>query len=215
MASPNFRDHRIYMVPLLRVLQRRGACRPADVYDEVADLVGVTPDQRAIEGGEGSWNPVYRNRIQFARQALIDAGVVLGSTQPGWQRGVWQLAPEGDRLGRATASDAALDAILRERALAGIRRRTLEREESRALAGLSSSEEPKQEEEEDVTDSAEADSRPDVAFLVDAANDLVLRTMLEHVRSMSDRAFEHLVGTVLKAALRAESVTVEACLPFA
>jgi restriction system protein len=32
--------------------------------------------------------------------------------------------------------------------------------------------------------------------------------MLDHVRSMSDRAFEHLVGTVLKAALRAESVRI-------
>ena len=42
----------------------------------------------------------------------------------------------------------------------------------------------------------------------EVANDAVLRTMLEHVRGMSDRAFEYLVGTVLKAALRAESVKI-------
>ena len=51
-------------------------------------------------------------------------------------------------------------------------------------------------------------SIPEIEELVEAANDVVLRTILDHVRGMSDRAFEYLVGTVLKAALRAESVKI-------
>ncbi len=44
--------------------------------------------------------------------------------------------------------------------------------------------------------------------LVQAANQTAFDAMLDHVRGMNDRAFEYLVGNVLKAALRAESVTV-------
>lgn len=205
MPVPNFRDHRVYMVHLFRVLQRRGPSKPADIYDEVADLAGITSEQRAVDGGETSWNPVYRNRIQFARQSLIDAGVVLGSTDPGWQRGVWQLTAEGVQLGREAKSDLALEAALHERAALGLRVRTAERQESRELAGLDATVgESEPGESTPTVESTEAD----LGELVETANDVVFRNMLDHVRSMSDRAFEYLVGTVLKAALRAESVSI-------
>jgi len=35
MAEPNFRDHRIYIVHLFRVLHKHGPSVPADIYDEV------------------------------------------------------------------------------------------------------------------------------------------------------------------------------------
>lgn len=63
MTAPNYRDHRIYMVHLFRVLHKRGASPPAEVYDEVADRAGIAPEQRAVPGREAGWNPVYRNRI--------------------------------------------------------------------------------------------------------------------------------------------------------
>ena len=208
MTAPNYRDHRIYMVHLFRVLHKRGASPPAELYDEVADLAGVTPEQRAVPGKEAGWNPVYRNRIQFARQALVDAGMVVGSSDPGWKRGIWELSSKGIQLARTEQSDAELDAQLRDGASEGVLRRTKERQESFALAGLET-ELPEDFREQESETGAEADEAgPTVQTLVEAANDAVLRTMLDHVRGMSDRAFEHLVGTVLKAALRAESVKI-------
>src|SRR5687768_2971273 len=119
MDAPNFRDPRIYLVHLFRVLLRRGRSKPADIYEEVADLAGLTPEQRAVDSPD-TWNPVYRNRIQFARQSLIDAGVVMGSTEPGWRRGTWELTQTGVRLARTQRSDAALESKLRELAAQGV-----------------------------------------------------------------------------------------------
>jgi restriction system protein len=217
MSTTSFRDPRTYVVHLLRVLQKHGgASPPAEIYDEVADRAGVTHEEREIEGAAPSDNPVYRNRIQFARQTLIDAGALIGSAQPGWQRGVWELTPEGARLARASRADGDLDAILRTRAAEGARKRAKEREASRALAGLDEDEEDDDHEvahneiEGDAEPLEEDDESPKlrIAKLVVTANDAALRTMLDHVRAMSDRAFEHLVGAVLRAALRAESVKV-------
>jgi restriction system protein len=208
MTPLNYRDHRIYLVHLLRVLNRRGASPPADVYEEVADLAGVTPEERAVPGKEVGWNPVYRNRIQFARQGLVDAGLVVGSSDPGWRRGIWELTPAGIQLASTQQSDATLDAQIKERAAEGLSRRTKERQESFALAGLET-ELPAEFREPENGSAADADEAgPTVQDLVEVENDAVLRSMLDHVRGMSDRAFEYLVGTVLKAALRAESVKI-------
>jgi restriction system protein len=215
MTTTSFRDPRTYVVHLLRVLQKHGgASPPAEIYDEVADRAGVTREQREIEGAEPSGNPVYRNRIQFSRQTLVDAGALIGSAQPGWKRAIWELTPDGVKLARASKSDSDLDAIIRARAAEGARKRAKEREQSRALAGLGEDED---EDHESEPHGVEGDSEPiderespktKIDELVQTANDAVLRTMLDHVRAMSDRAFEYLVGTVLRAALRAESVKV-------
>lgn len=62
--------------------------------------------------------------------------------------------------------------------------------------------------ETETPDVEGAEGEADLGDLVETANDAVFRNMLDHVRSMSDRAFEYLVGTVLKAALRSESVSI-------
>lgn len=211
----NFRDHRTYLVPLLRALCGRGATAPTSIYEQVADAVGVSKEQREIVSARDTDNPVYRNRIQFARQALIDAGLLIGSSDPRWQRGLWQLTPEGERLAREARSDARLDEELRRLAAEGTKRRTQERRRSRALAGLTNDESistpPRSDPSAADEDDDEVDEPEDeetIAELVDEANAFAMQQMLAHIRSMSDSAFEHLVGRVLQAALRAEHVEI-------
>jgi restriction system protein len=202
----HFRDHRIYMVHLLRVLHGSGPVSPGSIYDQVADRAGVSAEQRVV-GSDWKGNPVYRNRIQFARQGLIDAGLLIGSSDPQWQRGIWELNPEGNAIAGSDLTDDALDNKLRALSAQGVRERARDLKASRALAGLDSSANGGTEEstEEALNN---ADETPTIADLVDEANEVAMRTMLEHVRGLDDRVFEYLVGSVLKAALRAESVRV-------
>ena len=96
MSKVSFRDHRTYRVHLLRVLHRAGAVPPADIYDEVADGAGITDHERTTRGRFGL---IYSNRIQFARQHLIDAGLMVGREDEGWKRGIWDwvfASPEKD-----------------------------------------------------------------------------------------------------------------------
>lgn len=205
--STSFRNPRLYMIHLLRVLQDRGATIPADIYDEVADHAGVSQAQREAECKDGY--PAYKNRIQFARQGLIDAGLLVGSSDEGWQRGIWELNDAGCALAASTPDDAALDATLRDLAAEGGRLRAKARKESRALAGLRETNDgdDTSSEPSDAVQELELDA-PNIGDLVDEANELAMRTILEHVRSLDDRAFEYLVGQVLKASLRAESVRI-------
>jgi len=106
-----------------------------------------------------------------------------------------------------TASDAVLDSLIRERAAAGAKARLEARKQSRALAGLdgASSSDAQAESEDEPSD---LDATVEIGVLVDAENEAAFASMLDHVRAMNDTAFEHLVGDVLKAALRAESVRI-------
>jgi len=212
MVAPNFRDHRIYLVPLLRVLRARGPSEPDAIYDKVADLVGVTTEERAIRGSRVTDNPVYRNRIQFARQSLVDAGVLIGSSETNWRRGIWELSPAGIAAADSGKSDEALDEWLRRKAAEGARKRSELRKASRQLAGLDDESEASDGDEDASEGDDSLDEDDDVEGqirdLVDSSNDAVLGTMLDRVRGMNETAFEYLVGTVLRASLRAESVTV-------
>lgn len=196
------------MQPLLRVLKHTGAASPADVYGPVADRSGITGDER-LQGDEGK--PIYQNRIQFARQALIDAGLLIGPSDPRWQRGTWELSNKGIALAAAKLTDGALEARIRDLAAEGARERAKARKESRLLAGLEVPEPgtDRPSNEEAPRESPDGDDKLGaISDLVDEANEVAMRTMLEHVRSLGDRRFEYLVGTVLKAALRAESMRV-------
>lgn len=205
-APLNFRDHRIYLVHLLRVLRECGPSEPADIYDKVADRAGVTPEQREIESSSGSGNPVYRNRIQFARQSLIDAGLLISSADPGWSRGIWELNKTGRQIANRTRNDEELQKALMDLSSRGAKERKRVRDASRELAGLSIAE-PEESSAQPNSDPVEEEV-PTIKALVDDANEVVLGAMLESVRAMNDEAFEHLVGIVLKAALNADSVSV-------
>jgi restriction system protein len=216
MNAVNFRDHRIYLRPLFSVLLRHGGgAVPETIYDEVADLAGVSAEDRSVRGLRLTDNVVFKNRIQFARQSLIDAGLVIGSDSPGWRRSYWQLSDDGTKLGGRELAPDRLEKLLLAKAVEGARLRAKRRKMSMELAGL---EEPVDDaENEKVAESdgvsaerANADvlDSETLRNLVQAANRTALETMLDHVRGMNDRAFEYLVGAVLKAALRAESVNV-------
>ena len=49
--------------------------------------------------------------------------MLIGSSDPGWKRGIWELSAEGMQIGKAERSDARLESLLRERAAEGLRRR--------------------------------------------------------------------------------------------
>ena len=164
MPPTNFRDSRTYLLHLFRVLHRAGAVRPRDIYEDVADRAHITSEQRATGSGEG--NPVYRNRIRFARLDLIDAGFIVRSQDDGWKRGVWELNDAGKRLAESDLSDQELEAKLRELAADGSKRRAQNRKASRQLAGLVEDDEPSP---QDVDDEAPTeDAEPSIADLVDA-----------------------------------------------
>lgn len=86
-----YTDKYTYVIPLLRVLARRGASPPSEVYDEVAKLAGIS-EQEKERTNESDGALTYRNCIQWARQSLVYAGALLGSSDPGWKRGVWELS---------------------------------------------------------------------------------------------------------------------------
>jgi restriction system protein len=89
-------------VPLLEVLQRLGGqARPKEVYPLItARFPSITPEDLAerLKHGERKWH----NRIQWTRQALIEAGQM---TSP--QRGVWAITDLGRaRLKQGNQPDA-------------------------------------------------------------------------------------------------------------
>jgi restriction system protein len=208
MADINFRDYRTYLVALLRTLHGRGAVAPAAIYDEVADKVGVTHEQRQMTGLRERDNNVYQNRIQFARQGLIDGGFVIGSWEAGWQRGRWELSEAGTQLAETMTDDLELDQTLRERAAIGSKQRAEARRRSRELAGLEGPESSGADDEEPINKDVDEVSSDYLKQLADCLNERAFSTMLDHIRTMDETKFEHLVGDVLKAALGAESVTV-------
>lgn len=99
----------VAVVPvLLRVLYELGGrARPSDVYPRVTERF---PEIQAEDLAETLRSGVNRwiNRIQWARQDLVLAGLVDRS-----ERGVWVLTPAGEQLARAGASDAEIIALVR------------------------------------------------------------------------------------------------------
>lgn len=217
MSVPNFRDHRTYLRSLFEVLAEKGSAKPGDIYAQVADRAGIPQSVRSELSPQGGRHPIYCNRIQFARQSLVDAGVLLGPNDPEWQRGVWELSREGVAIAQRGLSGQALDELLNQRAVEGTRKRAQEREKSMELAGLNVDREPGADNNsasdhaylsQDSSDALETLSLSAIRVEVESANQAVMATMLEHVRAMPERAFEYLVGSVLQAALKAETVSI-------
>src|SRR5690606_19754647 len=106
---------------------------------------------RAFESETGRGQRlIYRNRIQFARQALVDAGLIVPSTDERWERGKWLLSPAGEDLARSSATDDAILEIVTSRVAEVTKQRRIEREESRRLAGIDSSSGDDSDDEEEV-----------------------------------------------------------------
>ena len=211
--SVNHRDQRVYLVQLARVLLERGPSAPSAIYDEVADRVGLSAEQKRERTPSRRSKSLYGNRIQFARQSLVCAGIIISSDHPSWVHGIWALSEEGERLVRRTRKDAALKAELLRRVREGERARREARAESKALLRGEEGTLERQGEEAstqalEAAQEEESGGLEHIEALVDQANQAAFETMLAHLRRMDETAFEHLVASVLRAALRAESVEV-------
>jgi 5-methylcytosine-specific restriction protein A len=106
-------------MPLLRELVRRGgAVRPRDldeegrtVYESLADQFGLLAADRVetTSGSEG--RPSWERMVRWARQKLLDRGLLVGDS-----RGIWQVSDDGldflrsEQEAQAEASGVPLDA---------------------------------------------------------------------------------------------------------
>jgi restriction system protein len=93
MAIPSERDIEL---PLLQEMQAAGGeAKPSDLYDKVARHFSqlTLADQKAIHPKSGL--PIWRNRVQWARQHLVNKGEIDASI-----RGIWKITEKGKaRLG--------------------------------------------------------------------------------------------------------------------
>jgi restriction system protein len=79
-------------IPLLIELKRLGgSARPADIYLRVSEhFPQITPEDLEIRTKSNSSIKLWSNRVQWARQTLVDNGEIDGS-----ERGVWKITSAG------------------------------------------------------------------------------------------------------------------------
>jgi len=85
-------------IPLLRELVRRGgSSAPGDldaqgrtVYEALADRFLLSQADREELKGDNEGRTKWENMVRWARQKLLDRGLLLGS-----HRGVWQISDDG------------------------------------------------------------------------------------------------------------------------
>ena len=91
-----------YLPPLVAALKARGGSATIEeLEEEVARLMNLTDEQRAVEHGRGN-RTYFEYRLAWPRSYLKKAGVIDNS-----ERGVWQLTPKG-----AAMSNADLRAVI-------------------------------------------------------------------------------------------------------
>ena len=81
------------MLPLMQALERQGGrARPKDLYDEIADHLGVPEDVRNVRQtfGDGRSSSLFERQVRWARQTAILKGHIAA---PG--RGLWELTAGG------------------------------------------------------------------------------------------------------------------------
>jgi len=93
MAIPSEKDIEL---PLLKELEAAGGeARPSELYDKVAGHFSqlTMADQKVRHQRSGL--PIWRNRVQWARQHLVNKGQIDASTP-----GIWRVTDKGrERLG--------------------------------------------------------------------------------------------------------------------
>lgn len=81
------------MLPLMRAIERQGGrARPKDLYDDVAQQLGVPDEVRAIEKtfANGRTSPLFERQVRWARQTAILRGHIAAP-----ERGLWELTAGG------------------------------------------------------------------------------------------------------------------------
>jgi restriction system protein len=173
-----------FIEPVLQALAKRGEPgRARDVVEEVADLVGLTEEQRAARLPSGT-QYVYRNRIGWAQDSTKRAGFTDSPAH-----GVWRLTPEGTAFLSGYPNGIPQDEIHR---IANANRRT----PMKKLLG----EEP--DEGDTVSDTTDPDSESPEERIESAIQELnasVAQELLELIRQAPPAFFERLVLEVLHA----------------
>jgi 5-methylcytosine-specific restriction enzyme B len=87
MALPA--NHEACIRPLLDLVADGKVYKLADVREELADQLGVTPEEREVRTPSGG-KPLYRDRMDWARTDLVQAGLLEAP-----QRGYIVITPRG------------------------------------------------------------------------------------------------------------------------
>ncbi|MDX9755670.1 MAG: winged helix-turn-helix domain-containing protein [bacterium] len=64
--------------------------RPCDIYDPLADFFGLTMRDRNMPRPDGYSGTIWKNRVQWLRQRLVNHGYLDGS-----KKGIWRLTDRG------------------------------------------------------------------------------------------------------------------------
>lgn len=117
-----------YLPPLVAALKARGGSATIEELEEdVARLLKLTDEQRAVEHGSGN-RTYFEYRLAWARSFLKRAGAVNNS-----ERGVWQLMPKGAAMTEAELR-AVVPQVRAEDRKARLERAKTEEEEEEAEA---------------------------------------------------------------------------------
>lgn len=97
---------RAIQLPLFEAIASEGGrARPRDIYEKVADSVGIDPDARGAtrECGDGQSYRVFEQQVRWARQTAVAEGLIAGD------RGTWELTDAAfTKLGRINRGKAVL-----------------------------------------------------------------------------------------------------------
>ena len=74
------------MLPLLEILKVRGEARPKDIYDELAERIGLSDDDRnrTIECGGQQVNE-YERTVRWTRQTAVVKGLIQKGERAAWR----------------------------------------------------------------------------------------------------------------------------------
>lgn len=172
-----------FIEPLLRVLTSTDEpIRTGDVYEAVADRVGLTEEQRSEVLPSGR-QPYYKNRIGWAHDRLKRAGL---SDSP--RRGFWQATPEG----RAFAAKHEIrlpDELVRQMAFRPAKRRLGEDDDDGAI----------QADQEVAIESEASTPEERLQAAYDEIRQRVAAELLDLILQASPSFFERLVLDLLHA----------------
>ena len=165
-----------YFNPVLEALRALGgSARPGEVYDWIAQRLGITEEERDVQNLSGVSR--FENDVAWARHYLVRDGFLDSSR---W--GVWSLTEKGRSAG--TLADSQLQDLMR-------------RVHARAVASRSSvqSSEP-----EDASAEAEESVAPEEGSGSVAASTSYKEGVLELLRHLPPAGFERLCQRILREA---------------
>jgi hypothetical protein len=69
-------------------------------YEPLADFFGLTATEQTAPRSDGGSGTQWQSRVQWARQRLINQGLIVDPPKDRSERGHWTLSPEGVQRAR-------------------------------------------------------------------------------------------------------------------